>query len=165
MTRTRGRVTIFGAALDPSAPATPTRACLRRYLLRAVFSPAKTVSRFRLSPCNRGAVLPLRASRPGRRGVASPARALCPFGRPLFFRGTSTLAFALDYLSVNILARPRASYYIRTVGRFARSVSPPGRTRSVRSFARARDGRSQHSLARREPGLTRGATSPSVLYE
>lgn len=34
----RGHVAIFGTILDLSAPATSTRACLRRYLLRTVFA-------------------------------------------------------------------------------------------------------------------------------
>lgn len=112
-------------------------------------------------------------SRPskGRGGEPHLRTALCPVG-PLSGEKTFGEArpFALAITNPSTFAP--ITFHITHVDRLAhggtliatRCISaPPVTYRLVRLLARATSNRNTH--ARREPGLTRGTTSPSVLYE
>lgn len=188
MTRTRVRVASrFSAPLgDLSAPATSTpRARARVYA--AILTTHCFRRRERLpSPRNRkieAAFFLLEAVVGWRR--ASPARPERPFvpsgpffggGDPFGTARKETHARSRQhsrlppsiYLSVNRRRVSTSAFRITHVGRFRTRLIgdilfPPLTDRFVRSLARATSNRNTH--ARREPRLTRGATSPSVLYE
>jgi hypothetical protein len=111
-----------------------------------------------------------------------PARPFVPsIGRPFFGKAHTALntllssQLALDYRRTYpsiTFPRFRITHVLLHVGRFAhaliaiRDISPRHTLSVGRSFVRSRARRANRNThARREPGLTRGATSPSVLYE
>lgn len=158
---------------DPlSAPATSTPACSTLILTAHRLSPAKT-SRV-IHTYNHKRLLFSQAHTPSSlssdrtRRIGRTPGALCPSERPFVagdFFGQMKHTREIIRRDVPESRRDFARHAGTPQSRFARFNTIP-LPLSLRSLARARRAIARHSRhARREPRLTRGATSPSVLYE
>lgn len=147
------RVAIFGITLNLSAPATSTRACLRRYLLRTVFAGENVL----VSQHKRSVVLRFRRSRSSMSNGSGEPHLRVPFVPPIGpFSGDLRRSEAHARPRRDSLLQPCPQLLIHQCSRFVLHTSAGSHTvianrdisslyLSVRSFARTRDEQSQHS--------------------